>query len=62
MKGLADTCVKAGIVEKQSTIEDFARGFTRSKHLFDFIDVGSGKDRADDKVSGGFWSSGYPLL
>ncbi|KAI9760891.1 MAG: hypothetical protein M4579_001392 [Chaenotheca gracillima] len=51
LKGLSDTCSKAGIVEKTSTVEEFARGFTRSRHLFDFIDVGSGKDRADDKLS-----------
>ncbi|KAI9740005.1 MAG: hypothetical protein M1835_003166 [Candelina submexicana] len=50
-KGLAETCARAGIVSNPSTVEDFARGFTRSKHLFDFIDVGHGKDRADDKLS-----------
>ena len=33
-------------------IEEFARGFTGSKQLFDFVDVGMGKDRADDKISG----------
>ena len=52
MKGLADTCYKAGIVDSPSKIEEFARGFTRSKHLFDFTDVGSGKDRADGKLAG----------
>ncbi|KAI9828803.1 MAG: hypothetical protein M1832_001908 [Thelocarpon impressellum] len=50
-KGLADTCFRAGIVDKPSKVEEFARGFTQSKHLFDFIDVGSGKERADSKVS-----------
>jgi hypothetical protein len=28
------------------------RGFTRGKTLFDFIDVGPGKDRADEKIIG----------
>ncbi|KAI9815846.1 MAG: hypothetical protein M1826_001944 [Phylliscum demangeonii] len=51
IKGLADTCYRAQIVDQPSTIEDFARGFTRSRHLFDFVDVGSGKDRADGKLS-----------
>ncbi|KAI9676764.1 MAG: hypothetical protein M1829_002859 [Trizodia sp. TS-e1964] len=51
VKGLAEACFKAGIVDKPSKVEDFARGFTRSKHLFDFVDVGTGKDRADDKLS-----------
>lgn len=32
-------------------VEDFVRGFTRSNELFDFIDVGYGKDRADVKVA-----------
>lgn len=54
LKGLADVCCKAGLVEKPSTVDDFARGFTGSKQLFDYIDVGSGKDRADDKLTGTF--------
>ena len=53
LKGLGDTCHKSGIIDKSETIEDFARGFTGGKQLFDFVDVGVGKDRADDKLSGG---------
>ena len=52
LKGLGDTCFKAGITAKIQTLEGFARGFTGSKQLFDFVDVGTGKDRADDKISG----------
>ena len=52
LKGLGKTCYDAGILHNPSTIEEFARGFTGSKHLFDFVDVGMGKDRADDKISG----------
>ena len=52
LKGLGDICYKSGILEKPGTIEDFARGFTGSKVLFDFVDVGSGKDRADEKITG----------
>jgi hypothetical protein len=52
VKGLADVCQKAGIVDRASVIEDFTRGFNGSRLLFDFVDVGSGKDRADDKISG----------
>ena len=54
LKGLSDACTRAGILDSPHTMEDFTRGFTGSKQLFDFIDVGSGKDRADDKVSGLF--------
>lgn len=51
VKGLAETCTRAGIVSSPTIIEDFVRGFTRSNDLFDFIDVGYGKDRADVKVN-----------
>lgn len=43
LKGLGDVCKKSGILGTPSTIEDFARGFTGSKQLFDFVDVGVGK-------------------
>jgi len=52
LKGLGDVCHKAGILHQSSVLEEFARGLTGSKHLFDFVDVGMGKDRADDKISG----------
>ncbi|MCJ1453869.1 hypothetical protein MMC28_004218 [Mycoblastus sanguinarius] len=51
LKGLGDVCHRSGILENPTLIEDFARGFTGSKQLFDFVDVGMGKDRADDKIS-----------
>ena len=52
LKGLGEVCAKAGMIARPDIIEDFARGFTGSKQLFDFVDVGMGKDRADDKISG----------
>ena len=52
LNGLSDACNKAGIIDNPHLMREFARGFTGTKQLFDFIDVGSGKDRADDKVSG----------
>lgn len=52
VKGLADACVRADVLDDPSLLEDFARGFTGNKQLFDFVDVGSGKDRADEKLSG----------
>lgn len=59
-KGLADVCNRGGITDGFHVLEDFARGFTGSKQLFDFVDVGSGKDRADEKISG--WGSTACLL
>ncbi|KAI9736187.1 MAG: hypothetical protein M1834_001072 [Cirrosporium novae-zelandiae] len=50
VKGLGDVAWRAGIIERPSVLEDFVRGFTGSKQLFDFIDVGSGKERADAKL------------
>ena len=52
VQGLADVCTRAGLVDSPSQIEDFVRGFTRGQPLFDFVDVGPGKNRADEKVSG----------
>lgn len=52
VKGLAETLVRYGILEEISHFEDFVRGFTNGRTLFDFIDVGPGKDRADDKIIG----------
>ena len=54
LRGLADICERAGIVDRAATVEEFARGFTGAKSLFDFVDVGSGKDRADEKITGQF--------
>lgn len=55
LKGLAEVCAKAGLVDTPAKLEDFARGFTRGRTLFDFVDVGPGKDRADGKVAGKSW-------
>lgn len=52
VKGLADVCCRAGLVDDPLKVEEFARGFTRGRMLFDFVDVGYGKDRADDKLTG----------
>lgn len=50
VKGLSDICVRTGIVDEASQVEEFVRGFTRGRTLFDFVDVGPGKDRADEKL------------
>ena len=60
LKGLGDVCNRSGIINHPMNMEEFARGFTGSKQLFDFVDVGTGKDRADDKISGMFYWTGRP--
>jgi hypothetical protein len=52
VKGLASACYQTGIIDSPSVMNDFVRGFNESRLLFDFVDVGSGKDRADDKIAG----------
>jgi hypothetical protein len=52
VRGLGDVLVRTGAIQEIGQFEDFMRGFTRGKTLFDFIDVGAGKDRADEKIIG----------
>jgi hypothetical protein len=52
VRGLAGTLAGLGMVDDVDIVEQFARGFTRGKVLFDFVDVGPGKDRADEKIVG----------
>jgi hypothetical protein len=44
--------VRKGVYQDIIEFEDFVRGFTWGKTLFDFVDVGAGKDRADEKIIG----------
>lgn len=52
VKGLSDTCVRAGIVSDPSLVDDFVRGFNSSAPLFDLVDIGSRKDKVHDKIGG----------
>lgn len=62
VRGLGEVLVRTGAIEELANFEDFVRGFTRGKVLFDFVDVGAGKDRADEKIIGesnhGLWRFG----
>ena len=55
LKGLADTCYKTGLIDSPATMNHFAYGFTGSKILYDVVDVGIGKERADSKIAGEFF-------
>ena len=52
LNGLADACYRDGMLDNPVTLEDFAKGFTGSKILYDMVDVGAGKERADSKIAG----------
>ncbi|KAH0547914.1 hypothetical protein GP486_008345 [Trichoglossum hirsutum] len=61
-KGLARACALAGIVASPAVMEQFARGFTQSQPLFDFVDTGEGKERADYKIKGKYKLADFCLL
>lgn len=41
-----------GIFKSPSELHMFARAFSISQALFNFVDVGRGKERADHKIKG----------
>ncbi|KAH7139137.1 hypothetical protein B0J11DRAFT_516140 [Dendryphion nanum] len=49
-EGLANVLTRSGVVSHAEIVTRFFRGFTLEKALFDFVDVGPGKDRADKKI------------
>lgn len=55
VQGISDVLVRTGTLQEAAHFQDFVRGFTRGKTLFDFIDVGAGNDRADEKIIGESW-------
>ena len=52
MEGLSHKLKSVGIFRNPNEMAPFARAFSLNKSLFSFIDVGSGKERADHKVRG----------
>jgi hypothetical protein len=41
-----------GSLSNECNLKDFSLGFTQAKASFDFVDVGHGKERADNKIRG----------
>ena len=52
LTGLAQACVKNGKLKVGSLLGHFVIGFNRRYPLFDFVDIGPGKEEADSKVRG----------
>lgn len=56
LSGLADLLVRAGVVSTVETVEEFMRGLTcgekLDENLFDFVDVGPGRNRVNAKILG----------
>ncbi len=52
LHGLAQACVRDKKVPSVATMVDFWCGFTRRFPISDFMDVGPGKEEADNKLRG----------
>ncbi|KAI4247084.1 MAG: hypothetical protein L6R42_009737, partial [Xanthoria sp. 1 TBL-2021] len=52
VRGLGKACVKNNLMKSTADLGLVANGFTGRHPLFDFVDVGLGKERADHKIRG----------
>ncbi|KAK4133078.1 hypothetical protein BT67DRAFT_383101 [Trichocladium antarcticum] len=50
LAGLCRAMRRDGCLDSETRLKDFTLGFTQAKASFDFVDVGHGKERADNKV------------
>ncbi len=50
LTGLAQTCVRNGKSDKVGDLSSFVAGFSRRHALCDFVDIGPGKEEADNKI------------
>jgi hypothetical protein len=49
---LAKKLAGCGIAKSPTEVWNFCRAFTLNQPLFDIVDVGMGKERADHKIRG----------
>lgn len=52
LEGLSKKYTYIDFIEEKKVLRHFVAGFTQSQPLFDFIDAGQGKERADHKIKG----------
>jgi len=52
--GLSKKLTSIGVLESPSEFHEFIRAFNLNQALFQFVDVGIGKERADHKIKGLF--------
>lgn len=52
IEGLLKKYAYIGFTEEERNLRQFVAGFTQSQPLFDFVDAGQGKERADHKIKG----------
>ena len=52
VKSLHAACVRNGKMKNGAGLNQFVHGFNQRQSLFDFVDVGPGKESADNKIRG----------
>ncbi len=52
LKSLGSASVKSRKMKESSSMNEFAHGFNQRQALFDFVDVISGREAANNKVRG----------
>lgn len=52
VKSLHGACIRNGKMNNGASLSLFVHGFNQRQGLFDFVDVGSGKESADNKIRG----------
>lgn len=52
VSGLAAALVRDGRLRQEVQLRLFAAEFSNRQPFFDFVDVGNGKERADQKIRG----------
>ncbi|KAL8879241.1 MAG: hypothetical protein Q9192_008276 [Flavoplaca navasiana] len=52
IEGLLKKFAYIGFTDEEKALRQFVAGFTQSQPLFDFVDAGQGKERADHKIKG----------
>ena len=58
LDGLSNVYKSLGIISDVNAMRQFMVGFVQARGLFDVIDVGKGKERADHKMKG-TWNSTF---
>ena len=54
VKGLTKKLLDIGFLPNEDSLRQFATGFTQNQALFDIVDAGRGKERADHKIREAF--------
>jgi hypothetical protein len=62
LEGLSNAMAKSGMGKVAKQLPLFAQGFSQTAGLCDFVFVGRGKDRADQKIKGELYLSEMPVV